>query len=510
MELKLDTSESHIYVWPGSTVNEEGQSAQAPRDDAVLVAFITLSIPAKSSPPSRIHCLSVTLEAVENIGFPSGSYETNRPFKVRCASEQAIDMPIEAGKSYRWELPLSIPHDVVPYERCNLGRVYFRLSTKLHFGGNFITRRTLSASKDMFIIAVPSEDNVLDYAQSHGTFVEHLGPVALAVRSQHMTVGGYARLALSLPSPSPTLVLDQFSLSVVQNTTLHSRQSERIERARPESRVITAIEFDELLSKRLPDGTYEGNWIARMPHDSQIRSSTLAASKAAIRLSHSLEVRIIYRPDDLPSTKPLLYRASWSLILPHCACMWRSMRLPSYSIADPCPVPERGRDDWMPERYANIHVSHSGCACGETLETLLAWEDEVDDEQDVCTTRMMWEDMRRQWERRGPGSAAAARAEHLRQQHYRRMANEHAEIAQGGPAAIDTLTPDSGSGGQPAASSLPTSPDGAPNADGLPPMPPAFEFPPSPEENETEEERERRFQSAKSAQQYVSVTPYPS
>jgi hypothetical protein len=143
----------------------------------------------------------------------------------------------------------------------------------------------------MFLITVPTQDGVLDYARSHGSFAEHLGPIAIVVRSQHLTVGGYARecpalysdqslltrlvsgLALSLPSPSPTLQIESVALSLVQHTVVKSRKGTppTSEVARPERLNFFTIDAAEMLSKKTPDGAYDGSWIARLPKDDVTR-----------------------------------------------------------------------------------------------------------------------------------------------------------------------------------------------------------------------------------------------
>jgi hypothetical protein len=79
--------------------------------------------------------------------FPSGFYETNTPFSVKINCEQAANMPLSSGKVYRWEFPIRVPHDSPPYERCNSGRVYYRLTAKVSFAGGLLKKRPLVAEK---------------------------------------------------------------------------------------------------------------------------------------------------------------------------------------------------------------------------------------------------------------------------------------------------------------------------------------------------------------------------
>lgn len=76
------------------------------------------------------------------------------------------------------------------------------------------------------------------------------------------------------------------------------------------------------------------------------------------------------------SGKPVVqvYQAGWQIDIPSCAAEYDSVRLPSYSALDAQPVPSHGRDDW---RGPNEHEDQTHCACGQTLERLLAVETRV-------------------------------------------------------------------------------------------------------------------------------------
>lgn len=164
----------------------------------------------------------------------------------------------------------------------------------------------------MFVVAVPSKDGVLDYARSHGSFAEHLGVSHAAERRllalrrplplfrsplplsfghsisllAAMLVSRAASassskltpalqqlgLAISLPSPSPSLVLKRVSLTLIQSAMLHSRKKPGyIEQGRQERETFHEVDAAELLKLQHADGTFDCNWIARLPHDSRVR-----------------------------------------------------------------------------------------------------------------------------------------------------------------------------------------------------------------------------------------------
>lgn len=69
MELKIDLSETHVFVWPRSPDEVNGPP---PEDDAILFCFISLSIPPNVT-PNQLSSLSLSLRATENIGVGASS-----------------------------------------------------------------------------------------------------------------------------------------------------------------------------------------------------------------------------------------------------------------------------------------------------------------------------------------------------------------------------------------------------------------------------------------------------
>lgn len=238
--------------------------------------------------------------------------------------ESATNMALSSGKVYTWEVPLEVQHDTPPYERCTYGRVYQRIRVKFDWDswGSWLKGgggRSLVAEKDAFIVCIPRTSNILDYARTHRSAAEHLGPIIMHARSQHLTVGGYLRLAVSLPSLSPDMRLIRIGFSLIETTTLHSRKRlGYTEQCSPDRVEFFCVEGDELKNSLQTSDqavkTFEGAWIARLPGDDKIRPSTLGGSRSAIRLTHVLEAKIIFAPEK--GAKPLVYSASWPLILP--------------------------------------------------------------------------------------------------------------------------------------------------------------------------------------------------
>lgn len=246
---------------------------------------------------------------------------------------------------------------------------------------------------------MPQSTHVLNYHHTHNGYSETLGPVILHTRTRQLSVGGYLRVALSLPRLTSELELQKLVLTLIQNTTLVSRKdASHSEQCAPERRPFFEKSKDELqrelkkASRDIDTDSLDVHWIARLPDDRQSRPSTLFGNQAAIRHDHLLEMTLTYK--GLGAEEVTNYIASWPLLLPSCSLTLHRIKLPSYSQHDPNPVPLQNRDDWEPDKYANIHMSQTTCACGQTLDKLLSWEDEGDDEDRTCTTRMAREAVR--------------------------------------------------------------------------------------------------------------------
>jgi hypothetical protein len=240
---------------------------------------------------------------------------------------------------------------------------------------------------------------VLNYEYTHNTHSEAIGPVILHNRSRQFSVGGYLRVAFSLPRLVTGCQIQKLVLTLVQNTTLVSRKDPaHAEQCKASRKVFLEVDREELQKSITTSSEDNGrdalnaHWIARLPDDRQFRSSTLYGNQAAIRHDHVLETRITYRITETDEFES--FTSSWPILLPSCSLTLHSIKLPSYSQHDPSPVPERSRDDWEPDKYPNIHVSQTQCACGQKLERLLSWEDEGDDEDRTASSVMMREAVR--------------------------------------------------------------------------------------------------------------------
>ena len=112
--------------------------------------------------------------------------------------------------------------------------------------------------------------------------------------------------------------------------------------------------------------------IARMPDDNHIRASTVAASKASIRFSHTIVVEIVHsrKPPDSTATTPeeeakerrlKVFALRQPVLVPSCCCAYDAVTLPAYS-ADPDPSSRRAEMPYDLTSFAHHPPSSDGNA----------------------------------------------------------------------------------------------------------------------------------------------------
>ncbi|PWN36291.1 uncharacterized protein FA14DRAFT_53831 [Meira miltonrushii] len=434
IELTMSLSDNLVFVYPNRpNATQAGMETTSPGDEATtesekppfIVVNLTLTIPENAAiPPNGIESLQVELMANESLGFPDAPFEYNTLSHIKKKVEEVHDIKLEQGQTYNFQTLLEIPHDVTPYDMSRYGRVLPRIRAKLKWSScgaksRFIfgSLRDLTAEQDVWIVSVPRTSNILDYARTHQTAIEDLGPFVIHVRTHHLTVGGYMRMGLSIPAPAANVQIEKVQLFLVQTTKLISRGKSRYTKeCKPDKIPFMSIEKEELKRciRQEEEGSQQegsplvGNWVARIPTDQRARPSTLQGSKdASLRVSHQLEVRIIFRKSTetkspgqevLPAT---IYSASWPLTLASCACKWRSLKLPMYSECEPLSdeVARAAAADWQDKHLRMGKKKHvdgfdpSLCSCGIPLDELLRYECEQDNAQQSSTIRLMREEI---------------------------------------------------------------------------------------------------------------------
>ncbi|KAK0528074.1 hypothetical protein OC842_004667 [Tilletia horrida] len=351
LKIGIYTDSSSIFIRP----NEPDLPPET------LNVFITLA--TDNSPPSKLHKLELFLTGHESLNFSIGHFEQSITMDMTKEIKEAAGLALRPNSLYTFQTTFPIEHQITGYQRCNYGRSFHRLTAKATCPG-FLTTSVTKASKLLWLVPYPKDDNAFLFSQTAQGFSEGLGPILLSVNSAHLTVGGYLRVMLEVPAPAPNIEIVKFQTSVLQQFTLQSRKKETLQETVPEQRLV----FLDVPGADVK----EGQWIARLPNDHKLRPTSRLRDQPGITVTHALEARIQYKIH-APGQEKMLhtYRMELPLDLPPCCFQFASMNLPAYSKIDPCPVPKMARDAFEGESQ-ELSLSH--CVCGDSLEYLLEIE----------------------------------------------------------------------------------------------------------------------------------------
>ncbi|CAD6968239.1 unnamed protein product [Tilletia controversa] len=319
MKLDLTTDCCDLFLRPGSETN------------GVPLLTIHVHLDSGGRPPSRIDKLVVSVSSHETMAFPSGRYEQNELFNWKQEVVEASGMSIQPHTRYTWQVLFRVSHETAEYHRSMYGRRYQKATVKLTAPG-FLRPRTWDHTRNLFFVHHPLSDDAFTYSRSETSIAEGLGVVLTKASTAHLNVGGYLRVWLEIPAQSPEVEVRQFEVSLLQSVTLRSRTDLRIEEICPVQRMPFLTVAGSDIST--------GHWIARLPNDSQTRSSSRSVLDRGLTITHAFELNITYGPI-------------------------RESSKAKYSTSDAAPVPERDRDAIdMP----NEHTSTEHCVCGQSLK----------------------------------------------------------------------------------------------------------------------------------------------
>ncbi|CAD6888088.1 unnamed protein product [Tilletia controversa] len=299
MKLDLTTDCCDLFLRPGSETN------------GVPLLTIHVHLDSGGRPPSRIDKLVVSVSSHETMAFPSGRYEQNELFNWKQEVVEASGMSIQPHTRYTWQVLFRVSHETAEYHRSMYGRRYQKATVKLTAPG-FLRPRTWDHTRNLFFVHHPLSDDAFTYSRSETSIAEGLGVVLTKASTAHLNVGGYLRVWLEIPAQSPEV--ERMPFLTVAGSDIST-----------------------------------GHWIARLPNDSQTRSSSRSVLDRGLTITHAFELNITYGPI-------------------------RESSKAKYSTSDAAPVPERDRDAIdMP----NEHTSTEHCVCGQSLKVLLAIEGEL-------------------------------------------------------------------------------------------------------------------------------------
>ncbi|KAL8292919.1 hypothetical protein RQP46_000613 [Phenoliferia psychrophenolica] len=357
--LKVEIAQSSVYLHPSP-------DPSIPAEDQLLRGFVVLTLPK----PRRVSDVVVSLQGYCTYqGGPGWPYERSAAALSKEVSLSLGEECLDAG-DHRLDFSFIIPANTAEYQTSNYGRIHHHIHARADLPGSLATRLSLkSTAVPVHFIANPTP--VLGgvpepYTALLTTYHEELGPVRVTVSAPHLTVASLISYEFSLLSPPAGLVITGLKGFLTQQFEIQYI-STKVARPPPTHNVLCTVDqstgtLEDHNSKKaqlgykgvawdrfdsfpdLPEGVAlaredrlkevaEGSeWtyqkLSRMPHDDNVRPSTLEHTNTPIRVAHLIGAEVTFRFNGEPEKTLQLTR---KVHIVSCCCMLDHLRLPSYS-----------------------------------------------------------------------------------------------------------------------------------------------------------------------------------
>ena len=183
----------------------------------------------------------------------------------------------------------------------------------------------LSCKKDIYFVAHPSDDGLVQYEKRITGHLDGIGPFTCVFRSNHLTRGGCIEINIHLVAPSPLLVVYKVALDVHQEMRIKDSE-EVVERLT----VTSLLQESGSTSRSLFDfddqGLY-GQWLTRLPREPDLEPTHVPFSRNGGQYSHRMTLRMLYNVD---SKRSQAANVVTSITIPHCLLAFESVTLPQY------------------------------------------------------------------------------------------------------------------------------------------------------------------------------------
>lgn len=164
------------------------------------------------------------------------------------------------------------------------------------------------------------------------TFSQNLGPIAADLSTPYLLVGGQLNLNLEMPSILRPILLEDVRVEVVQKYELQALDDKwRQELAKSDTMPVWSLRTENKLGLIQQGGNCEVQRQIRMPTEGKFRPSTPDASVTGVRVSHRLDIVIVYTPlVDNPDKHKKEFKIGSAATVSSCHCTLEALQLPAY------------------------------------------------------------------------------------------------------------------------------------------------------------------------------------
>lgn len=175
------------------------------------------------------------------------------------------------------------------------------------------------------------------------TFSQNLGPIAADLSSSYLLIGGMLNFGLEMPSILRPIQLEDVRIEIAQKYEMRALDEKwRHEKSKGDTFTVWSMRTEERLGFIRPGGCCTVQRQLRMPIEGKLRPSTPDASITGLRVSHRIEIIIVYTPlEDNPQKQKKEFRIGSAATISSCHCTLDALQLPAYQQHD-TPTAESG------------------------------------------------------------------------------------------------------------------------------------------------------------------------
>ncbi|CAD6587503.1 MAG: hypothetical protein CYPHOPRED_003956, partial [Cyphobasidiales sp. Tagirdzhanova-0007] len=259
-----------------------------PRSDTIIEGHVSLTLPTAK------HCKKLKVEVNLIVRKISETYET-----LHQTVEIITGTQILGPGEHAFAFSFVVPSDTAASEESDFialvdVKTIATASGMGKYGGDLV------AETQLYLVSNHSETGGVLPGFSLKTETDHdvLGPVGIDLYSKYLLVAGYLNLSIVIPSISQPVQIKNVRVQLVQDCALQSRSVPARKEVKSvivpvwssyanghSAAVVLNPQQEFILSKQF-----------RLPDDVKLRASTAEHSQTGIRVSHRLQILIIFMP----------------------------------------------------------------------------------------------------------------------------------------------------------------------------------------------------------------------
>lgn len=163
-------------------------------------------------------------------------------------------------------------------------------------------------------------------------FSQNLGPIAADLSSSYLLVGGILDLTLEMPAILRPILLEDIRVEIVQKYDVQALDEKwRHQTSNSDTLVVWSLRTDKKLGRIEQGGDCSVRRQIRMPNEGKLRPTTPDASVTGLKVSHRIEIVIVYTPlEDNPKKHKKEFRIGSAATISSCHCTLQALQLPAY------------------------------------------------------------------------------------------------------------------------------------------------------------------------------------